>query len=780
MCKRFIVDYRFNNIFLFRIIGVLLIYAAIYACNPTKRVPKDKYLLDRVEVNVDNDDVSQSELEDIIKQKANKRILWSTRFHLWLYNLADTSSKSWLSRSLLKTGEEPVIYDSLLTERTVKQMQLYLRNKGYYNSHISYDVKYKSKSLKVTYNVETGVPYYISGLDYQITDPAFRAIIYDDTTNCLIKKGQLFDVEYLQGERVRIESILNNHGYFMMSKDDVYFEADSNSLNHTVKLTLNIKDNNGTAEFDSALMLKHTLFHVRNIKVIIENHLDKDSISDFGYTTDTLMHNGIEIVYPGKVIFKPNLLVNNIYIQTNRLFSQRSVDETYKSLSSLKIFKFINIQFNNVSDSFSVDSVRKIDCEIKVALTDFQSYQTEVELTNSSGLGVAGNISYQHKNLFRGAEIFDLKLKGATEAIKKTEEFNFKNTLDLGIEARIQFPKFLLPFKIEEFTRRYNPKTAVSASYHYLRRPEYTHAVANMSFGYSWNGNKYTSFQVNPVEVNYVKLVSSTESFRKTILSSSSYLKYSFLDHLVAVSNVSFTFNNQKPKKNTSFYYFRFTAESAGNSLSLFSKITNREKGSDGVYEIYGIGFAQYLKGDVEYRYFQPVNSTDKIAYRVFLGVANPYGNSKSIPFEKQYFSGGANSIRAWATRDLGPGSYRDTSSSFYPDKSADIKIEANIEYRFKLFWRLEGALFIDSGNIWAISKNDGREGGLFGFDSFYKEIAIGTGAGMRFDFSFFMIRFDLGLKIYDPAEDAGNRWTFGKTVTHNYLNYNFGIGYPF
>lgn len=753
----------------------LLIVATISSCNSTKYVPKDKYLLDRNILNIDNKTVNKTELESFIKQKPNKRILRAFRFHLGLYNLSKPGNNGLISRKLRKIGEEPSVYDELLKERSVEQIKLYLKNKGYYSSLITDSVIKKNREVKVYYNIRTRKPLQIDKVYYKIEDKQISSFIISDTTNCLIKEKSVFDIDILQNERVRLESLLKNLGYFNFTKDYIYFEADSSLGNNKVNIYLGVRNYQKRFTDGTTQETAHPKYIVKNVKVEIEEDKTNDSTDVATLVKDSIKLNNIWIVFDRLFSVNPQLIENNIYIVENNIFDQKSVDETYRNLSSLRIFKYVNILFSEVvSDS---DSLKAINCLIQLSTVDFQSYQSEAELTNSAGLGVAGSFVYQHKNLFKNAELLDLKFKGATEAIKNRQEYDIKSTLELGVEARIQLQKFLLPFNAEDFARKYNPKTYFLASYNYMRRIQYTHRIISTTYGYTWKGNKYNSFIVNPVDINIVKLIDFDKAFLDSL---STPYKYSFTDHLVAVTSFSFTFNNQKPKKNTPFYFLKLNFESAGNSLRLLSKAFNLPKDTDNMYQLLQIKFAQYLKGDIDLRYYQPVNETDRVVYRFFSGLVFPYGNSQTVPFEKQYFSGGPNSIRAWEVRNLGPGEYKDPKALPYPDKAADIKLEANIEYRFKLFWLIEGALFLDAGNIWSINKYDGREGALFEFNKFYNQIAIGTGFGTRFDFSFFIFRIDLGFKLRDPSELAGNRWTFNRKVTRSFFNPTFGIGYPF
>jgi hypothetical protein len=396
-----------------------------------------------------------------------------------------------------------------------------------------------------------------------------------------------------------------------------------------------------------------------------------------------------------------------------------------------------------------------------------------------------------HRNLFGGAENLNIRLKGSIEFLRKINTSSIQNLkgIDLvyeaGIDARLTLPQFLLPLRTENFIRKYNPKTRISLAFNQQQRPDYTRRITNAGFGYTWSNFPYISHIINPLDINYVKMLRIDTLFLQEIRNT--YLEHSYEDRLITSTNYSFIFNNQDIKKLSSYTYFRINTEQAGFLLSGMYKLFG-EPNASGKYELAGNEYAQFIKCDFDIRHYSILDDKTRIVYRFFAGVAWPYGNSVAIPFEKQYFTGGANGIRAWPVRNLGPGTYLE-KRSVYPNATADIKLEANFEYRFKLLWILEGALFVDAGNIWAIKNQDNRLGAVFMWNSFYKQIAVGTGFGVRMDFSFFIFRFDLGVKARDPsipAELGGPRWVIFNRP--NSEDYNFGyfttfhlaIGYPF
>ncbi len=467
------------------------------------------------------------------------------------------------------------------------------------------------------------------------------------------------------------------------------------------------------------------------------------------------------------------------YILPGDLYSLTNSQRSYRNLSSLKLFRLVTIDFTQVGD-ISPGNTGLLDCSILLTPQTLQSYTVELEGTNSSGnIGAAGNLIYQHRNLFGGAENFDLRLKGALETLKENYSSNLGNMIELGAEVRYSIPKFLLPFKTDQFIKKYNPRTSFSVAYNYQRRPEYTRTLANVSFGYNWRGNRFLTHIVNPIELNLVKIPYKSPEFADWL--EGKYIYYSYQPHLVTVTSYSLIFNNQNIQKNTDFMYFRMNVEQAGNLLYLLYRTTGIQANNPNGYTLFNNEYSQYVRGDLDFRYYNIFDENTSLVYRVFAGAGLPYANSTALPFEKKYFAGGANGIRAWQVRNLGPGSYSEKQQTLYPNQTADIKLEGNVEYRFKLFWLLDGALFVDAGNIWAITKNDERPGARFLWDKFYKDIAVGTGFGTRFDFSFFIFRLDLGMKLRDPALPLNHRWIIGnQKLNKSDFTLNIGIGYPF
>jgi len=756
---------------------ILLFFLLIFllSCNATKYVPDDQYLLKNVRIENDSRYIKNEDLEDYIKQKGNKRFL-GFRLYLHLYNLTSPDRDNRLQRFLKKIGEPPVIYNNGLQQSTTDQLKLYMRSRGFYNATVSDTVIYKNRKANVIYRVDARRPYLIRNIDYFFQDGNLGEIVMSDSTSEKIGKGDVFDVDLLEAERVRIERLLRNHGYYNFSKDFIYYEVDSNLKSNEVDLVLGIRKFAVTDQKGYVHQVPHTIYRINN--VYINTDFDafyrNDDTTGTRVVTDTVSYDSVYLVYPGIPNIKEGVVTQNNYIEPGEKYNLENVERTYRNLSSLSAFRLVDILFRESGENEPL-----LDCEIHLVPSTSQAFTVEVEGTNSGGnIGAAGNLIYQNRNLFRGSEQFDLLFKGAIETLKETQTNNLGNMLEFGVEGKLKFPKFLLPFKSEQFIRKYNPKTNLSLSYNYQKRPSYTRTMANASFGYAWRSSSFISHMVYPIEGSLILTPYKSPDFELWL--KDKYLYYSYQPHFILDMRYGLTFSNQNIKKNQDFAFARFNIESAGNMLYGINRyLLNNDP--DSSFEILGVAYAQYIKGDIDLRYYDYLEEGISFVSRAFVGVGMPYLNSSAMPFEKQYFSGGANSIRAWQVKSLGPGSYKDTDTVRYPNQTGDVKIEFNFEYRFKLFWKLEGAVFLDVGNIWSLSAEDNREGALFEWNRFYKELAVGTGFGARFDFSYFILRLDLGVPLRDPSFPLGERWLPGNSgLSWSDVTVNIGIGYPF
>jgi len=753
----------------------ILFLLLLNACSSVKYLPENSYLLTKVQVETSKSDLAKSEIRTYLRTIPNSRILGFWRLHLGLYNMSGADTSKGFNRLLRRMGEPPVVFDSLLVESSIGQVNRLFQNKGYFLGTISDSAIYQNnRKVRLLYSINPGKRYRINHTTFSISDSAINQIVAPDSLKTFLKQGRPFDSEIFNQERDRITGQLRNAGYFDFSKDYISFRVDSALGNYCINDTVVLRHTN-----EEKQVIEHRKYLYRNVYYIISRNPQKALLDPDENDTkfDTLIYKNSFFLFDGKIELHPTVLINSSYINPGESYNGSLVEKTRLLLSSLGYFRYVDIRFKD--SSAPSDSLGQLDCFVQLIPANKQFYSVEVEGTNSSGnLGVGGSVKFQNRNLFHGAEVLDLGVRASTERQmargSTKEEFR---TFEFGANAGIEFPKFLVPFSIEGFRKKYNPRTSVQLYYNYQRRPDYTRTIANIRYGYNWRSSKYINHYLYPAEINFVWLPRVDPTFWSEI--ENTFLKNSYENHFILNTNYALIYNTQLRPQQTEFLYGKFNVEMAGNLLHAVVPMWKEPVEGDS-YEVMGVQFAQYAKGEFEFRYHHAINKMNAFAYRFLSGVAYPYGNSNVLPFEKQYFSGGANGIRAWPVRGLGPGTFVDTVLTYY-NQMADIKLEANVEYRFKLVWLFEGALFVDAGNIWSIRADAAPEGGLFKWDQFYKQIAVGTGVGLRSDFNYFIFRVDMGVKALDPTRPPGQQFMLGsEAMKWENLTFNFAIGYPF
>ncbi len=746
------------------------------SCAPTKYVEEDQYLLHRYRIKDEKSDIPKEEFRSFVKQKPNKRFLgW--KFWLSIYNLSGKDSTSGLNRWLKEIGEPPVIYSEDMKANTVQQLEMFLFNKGYFDANIGDTTLIKNKKANVIYKIEPGKPYYIGNIDYFFEDALLSQYIMDDSASFILKTDQKYDVDNFRAENLRIEEMLRNKGYYNFTRDYIYYQVDSTTGGRQVNVTMGIRNYPERDRLGNMIRTQHPTYNVGRVYMKTGSDIIGLAGSAENRRMDTTRYGNVFVISDPDVRIRHELVTQKNYILPGDLYNQRKVQQTYRNLTGLSVFRLVDINFNEVEGQKKL-----LDCEIQMLPSVKQAFTGGIEGTTSGGnIGAAGNLNYQHRNLFGGSEQFDLTFLGAIETLpenpdKPAEEFGTMQ--EFGMEASLKLPQFLLPFRTDQFIRKFNPETNFNFAYNYQKRPDYTRTTFRGSFGYQWRGNRLVTHSVYPVEISLINTPALDAEFRNWL--EGTYLYYSYLPHFINSQRYRLVYTNQRINKTTDFQYVRFGFETAGNLMYGLYRLLGKPV-NDAVFQLFGVDYAQYVRTGIDFRHYDYMGASSSLVYRGFLGMAVPYLNSSAIPFEKQYFGGGANSIRAWRVKNLGPGSFEGDTVSKYPNQTADLKIEINIEYRFDMFWKLEGALFVDAGNIWSLSKEDDRQGALFDVKRFYREIAVGTGFGLRFDFNFFIFRFDLGVPLVDPSYPQGNRWVYPQTdLKWNDLGYNFAIGYPF
>lgn len=767
-------------------IVAIVIIATLFSCSQVKFVPEDKYLIKKVDVEVNGEDLNKEDAKTFIRQKENYRILGFAKFHLLLYNLSSKKKEDdWLKR----IGEAPQIYDEVLSTSSEDQLKQYANNKGYFRAKVNstVDIDQKKRKANIKYTVEPGERYIIREINYHIKDSLLDTLFHNSPLVNGLNLGDPFDINNLEKQQVEITNLFRNNGYFKFSRDNIRFAADSSSYSRQIILDLHIDDPQGEMVDSISIFEKYYLndFYISVLPGNTPVTSSRDTLQSF---SDTLKWDNFTLYQNNQIRYPKSLIERTMQMGNGDLFNNTMVENTFTAFNQLRQFRFVDIKFNEYK---AFNDTNLLDCYIRLAPLSKQSTSFDIEGTNTAGnFGIAGNITYQHRNIFKGAEVFQLKFKGATERLQYKEEdgkARVFNTRELGVESNLTVPKLLGPGKYVKNFQKYLPKTVITLGYNYQKRPEYTRTIATTKFGYSWKTTEFLGHNWNLFDFNMVNVFEYDPDFINDI--KDLYIRSSFTDHLIMAMNYSFVYNNQRLSAKKNYTHVRFNVGSAGNLLWAISELANRPKhqviDSTGIvqaeyYKALNTRFAQYVKSDIEVSHSHMFDEYNSLVGRVFVGVGLPYGNFDVLPFEKKYFTGGANGIRAWQVRSLGPGSYKAPAGS-YPNQSSDIKLETNLEYRFLLISFLEGALFLDAGNIWAINEKDDRPGAQFKFNKFYKEIAVGTGTGLRFDLDYFIFRLDLGLKLRDPSAEDGKNWIVGnRKFTSNDLNLSFAIGYPF
>lgn len=752
----------------------------------TKYVPENKYLLTKANVKIDDRRVSESEAKAFLKQKPNESNLGLYPFYLGIYNLSGADTTKKFNRMLRNLGEAPVIYDSIQTQRTAVQLRRFMENKGFYHAKVEPVVKKKKKKIKVEYAIEANEPkvvekkflhkdsllYKVIGKDnmsIELGDSSvLRKMLIEEDEKSVLKGGDLLDVDKLKKERERLELFYKSKGYYNFDQDNIHFYLDTTQTENKVAVYYGLRTED---------TLKLRRYKIRKIVV----HLDIDA-TDQGEESkfESMNYDGITFFYKGKMAYKPNVLAKAIVIKEGQLYSPENVEETKDRLAILQQFRYSNVRFTEFS---TTDSIGLLDCFVQLASQKKQSYGVEGTVTvNSGDIGLATNLRYQHKNLFRGAELLTIQLSAGIEKISGEEDIEKFDAKEFGATVNLISPKFFLPFLKVKNWRAKSPRTSLSLVYNYAERPEYTRTITDLTFSYQWKSSKTFTHVLTPIDLGLLK-VDADPYFLDNL--NNYYRQTSYVDHIIPAMRYSLRFNNQGKTHKTTYQRGRFNIESAGNLLNRIDHLIDREDTKTDItqkdyFSYFGIRYAQYLRSDIEFTYNQFINTEHAVIYHLFVGVGFPYGNSNVMPFEKMYFVGGPNSMRAWHPRSLGPGESK-LSEPGLRMSYGEMKLEGNVEYRFSLTKALEGAVFVDAGNVWNLSELAERdEDSRFKWDSFYKQIAVGSGLGLRYNFGSIILRFDAGLKIIDPYLEGNTFVPKHKSYKLKDINLNFGIGYPF
>ena len=767
---------------------VIGLFVAIFmsSCNINRFVPEGKYLVKKNTVIVENNDnhskIEKSKLSSFITLKPYRET-FQTNIPTWFYYQSEKHPKSkfwaWANKTF---GKEPVYYDPVGAKNSAKQMMRHLDNIGYFHSKVTHsvDLNERKKRAVVTYNVTPCQPYYVTKINYVIDDTLARRYIMRDSTKFQLKEGDIYDAYYLNNQRDLITERLKNSGYFYFNRDNIYYEVDSNFMNHTMEITMRLK----------TTPLTFKKYYIRDIHIYPDftvfrmNSRPVDSAQLTVEAGARKRLNTWDFHYYDKPQVKPQTFSRSIHIIEGLPYNLRSVTNTYKALANYRLFRNVNIEFDSVSSPD--DSRNLLDCRITMQQNDVHSFTVQAEGTNSEGdLGIKGSFSYANKNIFHGAETFQLSLKGGLEAQtiigENTDEKHTFNTKELGLTASLIFPKFFSPIAFTNFAREYQPTTSVALGVNAQIRYYYSRYVSTASFSYDWKSNTRSSHYFAPINLNAVKIANISSEFQKYLDQEISQRKKDqYTSHLILGLRYSYTYNTQSLRKTGSFIYLRADLETSGNLLSLFNNTKLMTTDGDH-HEILGIRYAQYVRTSADFRQHIDLDKQNWLVFRQFVGIGIPYGNSQDLPFERSFYGGGSNGLRGWLYRTVGPGGYH--SEEDKTEKTGDIQLELNAEYRFPIYNIFNGALFIDAGNVWTYHPNESMPDAEFKFNSFYKQLAVDAGVGIRMDVSFLLLRFDLAYAMRNPYKDEnGSYWRFNDGIIGHIANLRFqvGIGYPF
>ena len=733
-----------------RIFIFLLLIALLASCTVTKFVPDGEYLLDKVEVKSDTNalGVNPSEMRQLVRQRGNSRWFSAAKLPLATYSLSGRDTTKWFNRFLRSIGEPPQLYDSVSTRASMDILQTQLQNMGYLRASVDVYNKIKGKKLVTTYLLHPRQPYFINKVDYDIRDSAIAVVLnLADSTRRGLKSGMMFNVANLDNERSRISKYLTNRGYYRFNKDFISYRADSVPGSPLINLTL-VLDKYRSGEETN---LPHQVYTIGDVNFRSGN--PNDSV----------------------IPLRQSVLESNTFLESGALYASNDLQTTYNHFGRLGAVRYTNISFHE----HEFEPV--LDCDILVSTNKPSTISFQPEGTNTSGdLGAAVSLTYQNRNIFHGSENLSVVLRGAYEAIRGLEGYSNTNFQEYSVETSLSFPRFIAPLLSTSFRRRVNASSEVSLLYDLQNRPEFMRRVFSVAWRYKWNDqNHHDRYQVDLLDLNYISMPWISDTFKAEYLdntdSRNSILRYNYENLFIMKLGFGYTYNNGR-------YAIKVSAESAGNLLNLASHMFHFHKNSEEQYTFLDIAYAQYLRGIFDYTRNFVFDYHNQLVFHFGFGIAYPYGNSTILPFEKRFFSGGANSVRGWSVRSLGPGKFigRDGRIDFI-NQTGDMKLDLNLEYRASLFWKFGGALFIDAGNIWTLRDYEDQPGGQFKISEFWQQIAVSYGLGIRLNFDYFVVRFDMGMKAVNPAyEDEKDHFPILHPRLSRDFAFHFAVGLPF
>ena len=723
------------------IILIVIALAVIAACSTTRTLRDGEYLLRSNAIKVNDKSFNPSELSSYLTQRPNSWIL-GTSPQLVVYNWGG-EGKTGIGRLFHKLGVPPVIYDPNQVDESIENILNHLRYLGYYGSQVENQIRVRHRKVYVTYYVALGRRYTISAVDYDIPSyGTFRQDFDADAAHIGIKPGMFLSEKSLEAEAERSSAWFRTQGYYGFNKSYYLFEADTLSADGQARLKMSIRD-----------------YALGDTPSSAQEHR-KYTIGD------------VTISRPERLKIRPKVLSNLNILRPGELYNEQRINTTYTRLSSVGMLTGVSVNTMPTEDG-------KVNCNISLRNSGLQGFKVNLEASvNSTALiGISPQLTYYHRNLFHGGEQLNLSVMGNFQFRPRTDV----RSTEFSATASIRFPQFIgLPNRI--FSGPYIPKTDISLAFNYQDRPEFRRAVISTAFTYNGRLGPRLFYQLSPIRANMTRLFGIADEFEDLLLNSY-MLASAYLDNFdLGISGMLYYTTNTSVVPTVPFYFVRLSLDQSGNFLSLFDRFMPIN--DYGERTIWNAPYARYIRGELQLGRTFRFGNQDKqsLAMRLLVGAGYAYGNSEymGLPYDKMFYAGGAMSMRGWQARTLGPGNDTRLAQVFViPSQVGDMKLEANLEYRFPLFWKLEGALFVDAGNIWGLTENESDEA-RFSFSNLGESIGLDWGLGIRLNLTFLLLRVDGGLRVHDPGRAAGDRWLGPDRWFQGNYAIHFGVGYPF
>ncbi len=764
---------------IFLLISILLI--GVGGCKVTKNFTENESLLIKNKITLitpkkfEDKQLLKENLAQLPIQKPNKKVFYVFPIRLWLFTAANKGKENkfkwWMKNNV---GEEPVMFKKELADKSTIAIIYYLQNYGFLYAKVSQEYITKKKKTTVKYTVEPGEYWKIGKVVLPNAPFATDTIVANNSKNSFIKAGEKFEVVALKNERERVESLLRDNGYFTFSKDYINFDLDTSNHPKIVDVYYKISQVNDSTQ--------HEVYVINDINVTTDFNVD---YLQKNIPADTIYSKKFNTIYRKKK-FSPIVIDDGLFLMKNNKFSETDQNKTIKRFVDYGAFKFVAIDYERAADSLNK---KRINANVHLTPSKRQSIGADAQANiNFEGFfGFSGTLSYKNKNLVKHADLLAIDLSTGVQFQYANKQPVRIVTTDFTANAAYYWNRLLIPFVKKERFKNLFPKTKFNLRYYFQKRYnfdsqgnyEFFYDMHNYSTSmtYEWSKGTRIKHYLSPITFSMFLLPKKGDAFIQQLDASPS-LRLAYEEQILFGSSYSIIFSNQKDKKDNNFFYVRGSFESIGNLLMAGFSLANIGKNKPLPYTIAQKPFSEFIKAEIDFRIFRRVSLHSSFASRVFVGLAYAYGNTQTIPFIKQFYTGGPNSMRGFSIREIGPGSYRDpnaTGSSFgLLTQTGDMKIELNAEYRFDMYKWLKGAFFLDVGNVWLMHKTADRPNGDFQFNRFWNEFAINTGAGVRLDFNYFVIRLDYGIPLRNPSLAETNKWKVTKG------NFQLGVGYPF